>query len=262
MDTNEKNHEITYVPFGESKEITLKLSHVENFIQVRTKSGVSASKEDIVKFVMLCKAQLLNPWVRDAYLVGYDGHDGPTFSLIVAYQALAKRAEANEAYDGIDAGIIVEFEGKIIDRVGAFSHPGENLIGAWAKCYRKDRSHPFEVRIKRESYDKRRSRWKDDPEGMLVKVARAASLREAFPTIVGGLYVEEELGAIEGTARLVSSTPIADVDKQLESDVAERDVMSEEENLAAVEAECADAKEPMLEPSNFEGESHEPGGTY
>lgn len=227
--------EVKYIPFGEQREIALTMSHVDQWIQVRTKKGLSAAKADIIKFVKMCEAQLLNPWTGDAFLVGFDTEQGPRFQLLVAYKALAKRAEANENYDGIEAGIIVESNGDIISRVGAFPHPGDELVGAWARCHRKDRSHPFEARIKRASYDKRRSRWKDDPEGMLVKVAKAATLREAFPTITGGLYVEEELGAIESTATLVSSAPITDVNQQLEADVPDRKVVSEEEKLTTRE---------------------------
>ena len=93
---------ITYVPLGETTEITLTLSRTKQFLCVPTRSGKMPSDEQVVKYMMLCKAQSLNPWMNDAYLTGYDTKDGPSFSLITAIQAFYKRAEASPQYDGIE----------------------------------------------------------------------------------------------------------------------------------------------------------------
>ena len=189
---------VQYTPFGETKTLTLKWSHVEKWIQVRTKSGKSASKGDIIKFMRMCELNGLNPWTGDAFLVGYDSQEGPTFSLITAYQALAKRAEANPHFDGIKAGVIVlDKQGELQHRDGAFSLDDDKLVGAWCNVVRKDRKASFSVSIKRSAYDSGRSRWKKDPEGMLVKCAKAAALREAFPSTAGALYITEEVDAME-----------------------------------------------------------------
>src|SRR5689334_18978646 len=71
-----------FVPLGESDPITLTVSRVKQFLCTPTKSGKHPTNEQVVKFIMLCKAQGLNPWLNDAFLVGYDSQDGPTFSLI------------------------------------------------------------------------------------------------------------------------------------------------------------------------------------
>lgn len=183
---------ITFTPLGDNEQITLTIGTVRQFLAAKTKSGKTPTDEDIVKFMMLCQARQLNPWVGDAYLLGYDGRDGPEFSLITAKQALDKRAEINSDYNGIESGIIVEVGGAPTQREGALYFGKEKLIGAWAKAYRKNRDKPFYHDVKFDVYDTGRSRWKKDPGGMIVKVAEAGALRKAFPTQIGGLYLAEE----------------------------------------------------------------------
>lgn len=195
-DTN--NRVIEYTPFGESKPIKLSLAIVRSHIAVPTKKGNHPSDSELMKFIMLCQARELNPWVGDAYLVGYDSQDGPKFSLITAIQALLKRAEVNPEFDGLESGVIVERgNGDIKERLGDLLLNGEKLVGGWAKCYRKDRSVPFSEALNLGTYNTGRSQWAKDPAGMIVKCAEASVLRKAFPSQVGSLYIEQERGAIE-----------------------------------------------------------------
>lgn len=183
-----------YTPLGETSEIELTIPLVRNFIAAKTKSGKTPPDEQIVKFIMLCKARELNPWVGDAYLVGFDSNDGPQFQLITAIQALFKRAELNPNYDGIESGVtVLTADGDIQDREGAFTLPQEGLVGGWARCHRKDQKTPCFARLKLETYSTGRSRWKSDPAGMIQKCSEAAVLRKAFPNSLGGLYVHEEM---------------------------------------------------------------------
>lgn len=50
-----------YTPLGETSEIELTIPLVRNFIAAKTKSGKTPPDEQIVKFIMLCKARELNP---------------------------------------------------------------------------------------------------------------------------------------------------------------------------------------------------------
>lgn len=197
MSTAMIDKSVTYRPFGEREEITLSFGQVKNFISAKTRKGMVASDADIVKFIMLCKARELNPWVGDAYLVGYDGQDGPSFSLITSLQALFKRAEANPAFDGLQSGVIVrQPDGTILEREGDFVLPNENLLGGWAKCYRKDRKVPFYDALNLSTYDKGRSQWDKDKSGMICKTAEASVLRKAFPSQLSSLYIQQEEAAI------------------------------------------------------------------
>lgn len=190
---------LTYVPFGETKPITLTLKLVRTVIAVPTKSGAMPTTQDLLRFMMLCQARELNPWVGDAYLVGYDGKDGPVFSLITAIQALLKRAEANPNFDGIASGIVVAdlAAGTFTERPGNLLYPKETLWGGWARVWRKDRAHNFYDSLNLSTYNTGRSQWSKDPAGMIDKVAQASVLRSAFPTQLGSLYIEQERGAIE-----------------------------------------------------------------
>jgi phage recombination protein Bet len=148
--------------------------------------------------MMLCKARKLNPWEGDAYLTGYDMADGPQFNLITAVQALYKRAEMCDEFDGIESGVCVMRGDVVTERTGALVLPGETLIGGWARCHRKDRKFPFYQSVQLSVYDTKYSRWKKDPSGMIQKVARSAVLREAFPNHLSGMYIREEMDTVEG----------------------------------------------------------------
>lgn len=185
--------ELIYVPMGEQKECRLTIQQVRKFLCTPTKSGQVPTDEQVVQFMMLCQARELNPWVGDAYLVGFDSRDGAQFSLITAVQALLKRAESHPMYDGMEHGVVVrEANGAVSFREGSFVLPDEILLGGWATVYRKDRSRPERAVINIETYHTHRSRWEADPSGMIEKVAIAAGLRRMFPTQTGGLYLHEE----------------------------------------------------------------------
>lgn len=187
---------VEYTPLGSKVPVQLTTGMVRSFLCAPTRSGHLPSDADIVKFMMLCKARELDPWVGDAYLTGYDTQNGPQFSLITAAQALFKRAEMSEWYDGIESGVIVQRGDDVTHREGDLVLDGEKLVGGWAKCYRKDRSHPSYDALKLSTFTTGKSRWEKDPAGMIVKCAEASALRKAFPTQLGGLYTREEMEQI------------------------------------------------------------------
>src|SRR5712692_6668441 len=78
------DREVQYVPFMAKDPIKLSARLVLRYLCTPTRSGKLCDEQQAVKFVMLCKARGLNPWEGDAFLIGYDGKDGPQFSLITA----------------------------------------------------------------------------------------------------------------------------------------------------------------------------------
>lgn len=196
---------IEYVPQGEKELIKLSGAMVRQFLVKPTKSGAMPSEVDVTKFVMLCKARELNPWVGDAFLVGYDGREGPEFSLITSVHALHKRADGCPEYDGMSAGVVVKVGNEVREISGTCYPDGANLIGGWACVKRKDRSEPFYYSVRLQARDKGRSTWNDDKAGMIRKCAIAGALREAFPNQTSGLYVSDELQAMAAPAREVES---------------------------------------------------------
>jgi phage recombination protein Bet len=195
--TKKSNDErsVAFTPFMSQDVITLNAGMVRSFIANPTKSGKIPNDEACIRFIMLCKARRLNPFEGDAFMIGFDDKDGPKFEVVTAHQAFLKRAEANAQYDGMESGVIVESDGVILDRVGDFALETDKVVGGWARVHFKDRSHPMEKRVKLTTFDKGFGRWRIDPAGMIVKCAEADALRSSFPTMLGGMYIEQEMGS-------------------------------------------------------------------
>lgn len=187
---------VTYKPLGSDEELTLNGDMVLNWLVNKTKNGHEPSKQDVAKFIRLCAANKLNPWVGDAYFLGYDTNDGPQWNLITSIQALLKRAEANKDFDGIQAGVcLLGKDMEIIERKGSLIVEEENLVGGWAIVKRKNTNDAFYESLSFKVYNTGKSRWGKDPAGMIVKCARAAVLRMAFPSMAG-CYLAEEFDKI------------------------------------------------------------------
>ena len=197
---NDEKGVVEIVPFGTDERIKLSVSIVQKMIAVPTKLGKVPDVNQCIKFMMLCRARHLNPFEGDAYMLGYDTQSGPQFSLITAHQVFLKRAEASKGFAGMESGVIVrqpDHDGKtgagpILEREGDLVYDDEKLIGGWAKVHRKNLDKPMYRRVKLSTFNTGRSRWEKDPGGMICKCAEADALRSAFPTHLGGLYVQEE----------------------------------------------------------------------
>lgn len=183
-----------FVPFGNQDKIKLTVAIVKNLLCKPTRSGKLCSDKDALRFMMLCSARKLNPFEGDAFLVGYDGKDGiAEFNLITAEQAFLKRAELNPDYDGIESGVIVQNEDGSVEEIqGEFTLESQRCLGGWARLTVKNRKVPFYERLAVRQYAKTGPFWEKNPQHQIAKCARAAVLRRAFPTSLGGLYLQEE----------------------------------------------------------------------
>ena len=163
-----------------------------------------ATDEEAYVFLQLCKARGLNPFVGDAYLIKYN-HTKPA-TMVVGKDAFLKRAESHVQYDGFEAGIILESgdDYKAVDeRDGTFysKNEKENIVGGWAKVYRKDQTHPVVVKVTYSEYvgisgqtGRPNKTWDSKPATMIRKVALVQALREAFPSELSGMYDQSEMG--------------------------------------------------------------------
>lgn len=197
------NKEVEYVPLGASDTIKLSVNIIRLILNPMTKNGRPAPDDQILKFMMLCRARKLDPFEGDAYLLGYEGNDGgDSWTLITSIYAFLKRAEISPHYDGIQSGIIVRTKaGAIEEHEGDMLMEDEFLLGGWATVYRKDRKYPKKTRVEFIKYSTGKSRWKADPCGMISKVAECQALRDTFPTTLGGLFSKEEMDTT-GVVRL------------------------------------------------------------
>lgn len=174
----------------DGQRMTVTFDDVRNFI------CKEATIAECRIFLETCKQYHLNPFTKEAYLIHYDNKNGDTASTIVLGKTCyMKMAEAHPQYDGFEAGVIVFIPevGEIIHREGSIVYKGEELVGGWAKTYRKDRSRPFYEEVNFSEYDTKKSMWVTKPATMIRKVALVHTLREAFPATFGGLIDESEV---------------------------------------------------------------------
>lgn len=174
----------------DGQHMTVTFDDVRNFI------CKEATIAECRIFLETCKQYHLNPFTKEAYLIHYDNKNGDTASTIVLGKTCyMKMAEAHPQYDGFEAGVIVFVPevGELIHREGSIIYKGEELVGGWAKTYRKDRSRPFYEEVNFSEYDTKKSLWVTKPATMIRKVALVHTLREAFPATFGGLIDESEV---------------------------------------------------------------------
>lgn len=188
---------------ADGQHLTVSFGDVRNFICTQ------ATDAECKIFLETCKAYHLNPFTKEAYLIHYDNKNADTASTIVlGKNCYMQMAERNPAYDGFEAGVITldKEAGQILHREGSIVYEGEELLGGWAKVYRKDRSRPNYEEVNLGEYDAGNSVWAKSKATMIRKVALVHALREAFPTTFGSLYDESEVAVhvdAEGTAREV-----------------------------------------------------------
>jgi phage recombination protein Bet len=176
----------------EGQHLTVTFDDVKNFI------CKDATVTECRIFLETCKQYHLNPFTKEAYLIHYDNKNGDTASTIVLGKTCyLKMAENHPQYDGFEAGVIVLIKdvGELVHREGSIVYRDEDLLGGWAKVYRKDRSRPSYEEVKLSEYDTGKSLWSGKKTTMIRKVALVHALREAFPSTFGGLYDVSEVNA-------------------------------------------------------------------
>lgn len=199
---------VSYKPFMAENTLTLTARTAIKWLCRPTKSGRVCSEDHAIRFLKLCEARQLNPWEGDAYIIGFDGKDGPEFQLITAHQAFLKRAEAHPQYDGMESGVLLIDDecGELVEMEGDYVPKGYAIDGGWCKVFRKDRSRPTYKRLKLSTFNKGQSRWNIDAPGMIVKCAEADALRTAFPNNLAGMYLQGEMPE-EDPATTAAKTP-------------------------------------------------------
>lgn len=165
------------------------------------------TEQEIAMFIGMCKANRLNPFNKEAYLIKYSSEPA---TMVTSKDIFFKRANQNPNFDGMESGIIVLNNDKQIEkRAGHIYIKGETIVGAWCKVYRKDWSHPIYQEVNMSEYEGRKKsgelnqNWKQKPAVMITKVAEATALRKAFTENLQGMYITEETDnvAVEIPAR-------------------------------------------------------------
>lgn len=150
-------------------------------------------------FTELCKARKLNPFLKEAYCIKFGNQPA---QIVVGKDAILKRAIIHPDYDGMESGIIVinTASGEIIERKGTFYlRNTEQVVGGWAKVYRKNWKYPtycsvsFDEVANRKKDGTLNSNWAGKGATMVEKVAKVRALRETFIEDLQGMYEAEEM---------------------------------------------------------------------
>lgn len=192
---SEEKKEIVVKYEVDGNEIKLSPSIVQNYI---VGSDSKITMPEFKFFTELCKARKLNPFLKEVYCIKYGNNPA---QIVVGKDAILKRAILNPNYDGMESGIIVIGKsGEAVERKGTFKLPDEQLVGGWAKVYRKDWQHPtycsvsFDEVAQKKSNGELNSNWSSKGATMVEKVAKVRALRETFIEQLGGMYEAEEMG--------------------------------------------------------------------
>lgn len=182
---------------ADGQRFTVSFEDVRHFISPK------ATDAECKIFLETCRAYHLNPFTKEAFLIHYDNKSDDTpATIVLGKSCYMQMAERHPAFDGFEAGVIVLSDGGIESREGSLVYDGEELLGGWARVYRKDRSRPSYEEVKLGEYNTGKSQWGVRPATMIRKVALVHALREAFPSTYGGLYDESEVAVdAESTAR-------------------------------------------------------------
>lgn len=161
---------------------------------------------ELALVMSLCQQQNLNPFTKDVYVVKYG--NAPA-SIVTGKEVFTKRANANKAYKGFEAGVVyLNGRGEVCHREGAavYQAAKEQLVGGWCRVFVEGRQ-PFYEEVTLQEYSTGKSGWAKMPATMIRKVALVHCLREAFPDQFQGLYCSEEMGKAGEVATAAEAAP-------------------------------------------------------
>ena len=192
----------------------------------------NGSPQEHKYFFELCKAQKLNPLIKEVYFIKYGSSPA---AVVINVDTFVSRANEHPDYDGYTAGWIIgtEADPKMTEM------PFGKLIGAWCKVGRKGKTHSVAATVRFEAFDTGKSRWKIDPWGMIQKCAIAAAHRKAYPKAFTGLYEWSEMDqAKDGVAKNITPP---------KPKVPTYGQLAEEVTKTSAKAKTSKKKEPVVE---------------
>jgi phage recombination protein Bet len=248
---------VEYKPFGSETTIRLSPGIVRKYL---VSGGAQVTDQEVMMFLMLCRNAGLDPFRREAYLIKYSDRESAT--IVTGKDAFTKRAEAHPDHEGMQAGVIVERDGEVIERMGSLVLSGDKLVGGWAKVYKRGRQVPYYTTVAYDEYEGRKHdgtpnrQWKEKPATMIRKVALVQALREAYPDALGGMYDSAEMSHIDA-AELPEKdvTPESDTDRIASQDWPPNsdtiDVTSDDEPVLPDEQPLSDRAQQELDTEIF-----------
>ena len=163
-----------------------------------------ASDDELKMFLQVCVGARLNPFLKQVHLVPrWDSKIGAEVRAIqVGIDGFRAVAESSGKYAGQDDVVYGEFK-----ELTYTSKKGEMKImvptEAKVTVYKivEGGRYPFPATVYWDEYypgEKMGFQWHIRPRLMLGKCAEALALRKAFPTLLSGMYAQEELDRSAG----------------------------------------------------------------
>lgn len=183
---------------------------------IRARLCPNIDDKELALVLGLCKAQRLNPFNKDVYIIKYGNSPA---SIVTSKEVFTKRANANPDFEGFDAGIVyINGRGEVCTREGSavYKAANEQLVGGWCRVYVNGR-RPFYDEVTLEEYSTGKSGWAKMPATMIRKVALVHCLREAFPDDFQGLYAAEEMGNAGEKAQAMEAQEVEPVQQVQET---------------------------------------------
>ena len=208
-------HEVKYKSSSTGQEVVLTL---DSLLRLVSYKSFLPSEDDIVNTLNWCKKMQLDPYLNECYFIKGDGDNGrQPMKRVISKDYYFKKADAQDGYDGIEAGVIIKRKAGAVEEVaGTFKMDDDILLGGWAVVYRRDRSHPVTAKVSLTEYMQNTPKWKAQPATMIAKIAKVAALREAFPGVFSQMYIEEELADDEKRVSVVGKRFAPTVGKAVE----------------------------------------------
>lgn len=216
-------------------------------VQKYLTNNVEITDSEFNNFFQLCKANKVNPFLKEAYIVKY-GSDPAT--IVIDYKVLQMSAELNPAFVGMKTGVIVmDKDGNAKEREGGFVLPNETLVAGWCEISRNDRQTPTKCyamlsefrQVKKDGTPNKN--WAGKPTFMIIKVAKAQALREAFPNMFGtNLYTEDEVATFDEKSNERKYQDTKQVQDVVENNVGTKEVKNPFKETKSVKEDVIDVE--------------------
>lgn len=178
--------------------INLSLENVQKYLC----NGAPITASEFTMFFQLCKEYKVNPFLKEAYIIKYGSSPA---TIVLDYKVLQQIADSNPQYNGMKTGLIViDKDGNEKERTGGYVLPNEQIIAGWCEVFRKDRKESTKAYAMFDEFKQvtksgeLNSIWKTKGAFMIIKVAKAQALREAFPnSFASNVYSTDEINVNE-----------------------------------------------------------------
>lgn len=181
-------------PNAEAVSLNLNREKVELLKRTIAKG---ATDDELLMFINVCRGLGLSPFLRHVHLVKrWDTRSGIEVATVqIGIDGFRSVAESTNAYAGNDDPI---FKGEKLISNGPGKEPTKvpNEAFVIVRKIVQGQIYDFSATARWDEYypgDKIGFMWRTKPYVMLGKCAEALALRKAFPKVLGGVYVPEEL---------------------------------------------------------------------